>query len=340
VEVLAEDPSFEIVGQAGDGIAAIRLCEREHPDVISLDMVMPAMSGLEVTRRIMSTRATPILVVSASVNRGEAFKTLDALQAGAVDVFEKTRINHDTEWIEPFKSALRLVSRIRVVTRPKLRSANEFVPPSRSEVRDESTSMPLTPSVVALGASTGGPAALARILADLPPTFPIPVLIALHLGAAFSSPLVEWLGRQCALCVRMAVDGEPLPPPRPGSPVLIAPPDHHLLIDGGRVRLTLDPERHSCRPSVDVLFESLAVELGPRTVAGLLTGMGRDGAAGLLLLHQAHARTFAQDEASSAVFGMPKEAISLAAAETVLPLSQIGPYLIDMSLSRIERRAV
>lgn len=340
VEVLSEDPAFEVVGQAGDGISALRVCEREHPDVISLDMVMPVMSGLEVTRRIMSTRATPILVVSASVNRGEAFCTLDALQAGAVDIFEKTRIGQDTDWIEPFKSALRIVSRIRVVTRPKVRSSVECVPSSRTIATTKPSSELQTARVVAIGASTGGPAAIARILNELPSNFPLPILITLHMAAAFATPLVEWLERQSALSVRLAVDGEPLPSPRIGAPVIIAPPEHHLLVDSGKIRLTLDPERHSCRPSVDVMFESLAVELGAQTIAGVLTGMGRDGASGLLFLHQASAKTFVQDEASCAVFGMPREAISLGAADSILPLSQIAPYLIDSTSARIERRAV
>ena len=340
VGVLADDPTFEVVGQAGDGLSAIRICEREYPDVISLDMVLPAMSGLEVTRRIMSTRATPILVVSASINRGEAFSTLDALQAGAVDIFEKARINQDDDWVDAFKAALRLVARIKVVTRPKPRASIELEMSSQLTDPHDGSPQSRLPCVVALGASTGGPAAIARVLNDLPSNFPLPILVALHMASAFSSPLIEWLGRQTSLAVRMATDGEPLPTPRAGSPVIVAPPDRHLLVDAGRLRLTLDPERHACRPSVDVLFESLAVEIGRRAIAGLLTGMGRDGAAGLLALSRMQALTFAQDEGSCVVFGMPKEAILLGAAESILPLSQIGPYLVDNSRARIERRAI
>jgi len=336
-EVLNADPGFEVIGHAGDGPTALRLCEEKRPDVISLDMVLPGMSGLEVTRRIMATRATPILIVSASVNRGEAFDTFDALQAGAVDVFEKSRMGQGTDWIDSLKNALRLVARIRVVTRPMARPPRGYAetPAIVDRIYDVEP-REVSPSVVLLGASTGGPAAIAQILSGLTIDFRLPILVVLHIAPIFSDQLAEWLGRQSGIPVRVATDGEPLPAPQSKAQVILAPPDRHLIVDGGRLRLTLDPERHSCRPSVDVLFESVAASLGPRTIAGLLTGMGRDGAAGLLALRQAHALTFAQDEASCALFGMPREAIQLGAATWILPLSEIASRLLKVSLARSE----
>jgi two-component system chemotaxis response regulator CheB len=357
VEVLGEDPGFEIVGQVGDGPAALRLVDSVRPDIISLDMVLPGMSGLEVTRRVMSTRATPILVVSASVNRGEAFDTLDALQAGAVDVFEKSRMGRDPTWEVDLKAALRLVARIRVVTRPRPRDPPEWAPASegqrklslghgnlasaRETDRDSESRIFLdsrsgfrgvAPSLIVLGASTGGPAAIAQILGELPADFRLPILIVMHMAPLFAVPLADWLGRHTSLPVRIAIDGEPVPSPRTAACVLLAPAERHLIIDAGRLRFTMDPERHSCRPSVDVLFESAALECGPRAIGGLLTGMGRDGAAGLLALRQVRALTFAQDASSCVVFGMPREAIQLGAAELVLPLGQIAANLVSFSM--------
>jgi two-component system chemotaxis response regulator CheB len=340
VEVLGEDQCFEVVGQAGDGPTAIRLCERERPDVISLDMVLPGMSGLEVTRRIMSTRATPILVVSASMNRGEAFDTFDALQAGAVDVFDKSRMGQDPDWIPELKSALRLVSRIRVVTRPKFQPRLDPGAPPSSGAEFDTDSTRSSHRAVVLGASTGGPAAIAKILGELPKDFGLPILIVLHMASAFATSLVDWLGQHTALSVGLAIDGDPLPAPRPASPVIVAPPDRHLILDSGRLRLTADPERHSCRPSVDVFFESVALELGARAIAGLLTGMGRDGALGLLALRRTRAVTFAQDEQSCSVFGMPREAIELGAAQWVLPLDKVAATLAKLSHPPVERQGI
>lgn len=337
-EVLASDPGFEVVGLASDGLEALRRYESAAPDVISLDMVLPGCSGLEVTRRIMSTRATPILVVSASVNRGEAFDALDALRAGAVDLFDKSRLGTDPGWTDAYRSALRLVSRIRVVTRPSPRTPSPPDPATRPPPAPTVSEGAAPYRLVVLGASTGGPAALARVLAELPRDFGLPSLIVLHLASLFATPLVEWLGKQVSLPVRLVADGEPLPSPGPGAPVLLAPPDRHLVVQGARLRLTTDPERHACRPSVDVLFESVAREFGQRAIAGLLTGMGRDGAAGLLALRQAGAFTLAQDEATSAVFGMPRAAIERGAAQAVLPLGAIAATLDRLSRAAEERK--
>jgi len=184
--------------------------------------------------------------------------------------------------------------------------------------------------LIAVGASTGGPAAAKQILETLPRDFPLPILLVIHIGQAFGGALAEWLNSQSPIPVRCAIDGEPLPA-RGEALVLMAPPDRHLIVRDGRLRLTLEPERHSCRPSVDIMFESVAEEMREQSVGCLLTGMGRDGAAGLLAIRSAGGRTLAQDELTSTVFGMPAEAIRLGGAERVLGLGEVAAELIGLA---------
>jgi two-component system chemotaxis response regulator CheB len=173
-----------------------------------------------------------------------------------------------------------------------------------------------------------------EILRALPAEFAVPILLVIHINEPFGAAFAEWLDGQSGLRVRYPVDGEPLWSLGGGGRVLMAPPGKHLVLRGGALRLTGGPERHSCRPSVDVLFESLAAEAGRDTAACLLTGMGKDGAAGLLAIRRAGGVTIAQDEATSAVFGMPREAILLGAAEQVLPLPQMAPALAAVTRAR------
>jgi len=274
---------------------------------------------------------TPILIVSASTNRGELFKTYEALAAGAVEVLEKpTGDEANEEWEQKFVLTLRIVSRIKVITHPRLRLralTSSLTPLLETSPRGDRSA---TAHVVAIGASTGGPGAVLEIFRSLPPRFPLPILLVIHIGQPFGTAFAEWLDGQSPLRVTHAVDGERLERPGKGK-VIMAPPDYHLIVQHGRLRLTEDPERHSCRPSVDVLFESLAREMGDASIACLLTGMGKDGADGLLAIRRAGGRTMAQDEATSVVFGMPREAILVGAAERVLPLEQIGPALVALA---------
>jgi two-component system chemotaxis response regulator CheB len=326
VEVLRADPELEVAGEAADGKRAIELCRTLRPDVITLDMMLPLMSGLAVTEYVMAYSPTPILIVSSSANRGELYKTCDALAAGAVDVFEKPTGN-DPEglWELGLILTVKIVSRVRVIThiRGKLGSSGRTpANPASFETCDS----PTRKSVIAIGGSTGGPAAIVEILRGLPAGFPIPILLVIHIGDLFTTAFTEWLDGQSALRVRYARDGEALPALGQAG-VIMAPSGFHLVVQGGKLRLTCDRERNSCRPSVDVLFESLAKEIGGETAACLLTGMGRDGAAGLLALRRAGALTIAQDEASSVVFGMPREAIEMGAADRILALDQIATAL-------------
>jgi two-component system chemotaxis response regulator CheB len=269
---------------------------------------------------------TPILVVSSSTNRGELYKTYDALAAGAVDVFEKPS-GKDPEgvWERGFVASVKIAARIRVITHIRGRLGPLGQSPSAPANFAGSNGW-AHKSIIAIGGSTGGPAAIVEILRGLPAGFPIPILLVIHIGEPFSAAFAEWLDGLSPLRVRYASDGENLPAVGQAGMVM-APAGFHLAVQRGKLRLTRDPERNSCRPSVDVLFESLAKELGSQTAACLLTGMGRDGAMGLLALRHAGALTIAQDEGSSVVFGMPKEAIQMGAAARVLALDQIAPAL-------------
>lgn len=332
---LAADPDIDVVGLAEDGKRGIDLCLALRPDVITLDIVLPAMSGLAVTEYIMAYRPTPILIVSASTNRGDLFKTYDALAAGAVDVLEKPAGNEfGDDWEHRFVSTVKLVSRIKVITHPRLKLAGGerlLAPPATTPPPPPGpSSTPSQRRLVVIGASTGGPAALLSILCGLDSGFPLPIVIVVHIGEIFAAALADWLDSHSPIPVRYAEDGEALP--RPGQPlVLIAKPGHHLIVKDNRLWLTSEPERHFCRPSVDVLFESVAREIGSGTIACLLTGMGRDGAQGLLAIHAAGGLALVQDEQSSVVFGMPREAILLGAADRILGLNEFAPTLTALA---------
>jgi two-component system chemotaxis response regulator CheB len=343
VATLQADADFQVVGEAPDGQNAIKLCERLRPDVITLDMMLPNGNGVEVTEHIMAYRPTPIVIVSASVNRGELLHTYDALAAGALEIVDKPDGIESTDaWAIRFKSTVKLASRIKVITHPRgrLRKASALIGApfpdalSMNALHDAPASVPGGQySLVAIGASTGGPAAVAQILSAMRPPIPLPILLVIHIGQPFGAALADWLGTILPLPVVEAKHGDLIPPP--GTPrLIIAPANKHLMIAEGRIVLDNGPERHSCRPSVDVLFESVAREMGARSIGCLLTGMGRDGAAGLLAMKQACAMTLVQDEFSSVVFGMPREAIRLGAAKRILPVGEFATTLTHLAERR------
>jgi two-component system chemotaxis response regulator CheB len=319
-EILESDPEIEVVGEAQDGREAIEICARARPDLVTMDMAMPVMGGLAATEYIMAHCPTPILIVSCSANRGELHRTGDALVAGAVDVMEKLPSDRPGDsWERQFTATVKLVSRIRVVSR----RWSVVHPPGSVDVVPAPHPRPV--EMVAIGASTGGPAAVAAVLASLPTSFTAPILLVVHISAPFAAVLTEWLNDQTYRPVRFGVDGEPVADG--AGQVVVAAPDTHLVVRDGRVRLIGGPERHNCRPSVDVLFESVAAEYGAATAACLLTGMGRDGATGLQAIRASGGLTVAQDEASSVAWGMPGQAVALGAAELILPVAAIGPWL-------------
>ncbi len=331
VEVVGADPELELVGEAGDGKQAIEICERCRPDLITMDMMLPVMSGLAATEYIMAHCPTPILVVSASINRGELFKIYEALAAGAVDVLEKpTGTEAEGVWERRFLATVKLVARIRVITHPRARLLGlRGLAPAVATPAPNAHCPTQKYRLVAIGASTGGPGAIVEILRGLPAEFQLPILVALHVNEPFGTAFADWLDGQTSRRVAHAKDGTSVSSAI--GRVMVAPGGQHLVVRDGRLHLTSDPERHSCRPSVDVLFESVAAEYGASAAACLLTGMGRDGALGLLKIRDAGGLTIAQDEASSVIYGMPREASLLGAAQQVLRLADIAPRLAALN---------
>ncbi len=335
-EALSADPDVCLVGEAENGKEAIELCQSMRPDVISMDMMLPVMSGLTATEYIMAYCPTPILVVSSSFNRGELFKTYEALAAGAVELMEKPNVDdHEEDWSRRYLAMLKLVARVKVVTHLRGRKNGHLDPaPKLTPARlDDSSPVcpplsPIHPSIqlIAIGASTGGPGAIVEVLHKLPSSLSVPVLIVIHISEPFGSAFAEWLDAQTHHTVHIAREGQLLN--KPG--VFMAPPNCHLTVHEKRIHMTKDPERFSCRPSVDVLFESVSREYGSDAIGCLLTGMGQDGARGLLEMRRSGSITIAQDEATCVVYGMPREAALLGAAQTILPLSEIGLAMANL----------
>lgn len=327
LDLLSADPDIEVVGEAVDGRQAITMCESLRPDVITMDMALPGTSGLEAIEYIMGHCPTPILVVSSADNRGEVFTTYDALKAGAVDALEKPRYGEaGTAWGQQLRSTVKMVARIRVITHVRATTSPTVYRKARHQSDGHAGGNGY--KLIAIGASTGGPGAIVNVLRDLPNPLTVPVLVVQHIDESFGASFCAWLGTQIPQTVCFAVDGEVIDLANPK--VILAPANRHLVVQQGRLRLIDTPPRHSCRPSVDHLFESIAQECGGHALACLLTGMGRDGAQGLLDIRRAGGHTIAQDEASSMIFGMPREAIRLGAAKQVLSLGEIGPTLAGL----------
>ncbi len=336
-ESLLADPELHVVGEAVDGAQAVELVARLRPDVVTMDMMLPTMSGLVATEHIMAEHPTPILVVS-SANRQELFSTYNALAAGAVDVLEKPRgDNCDADWGRRLCAVVRLVSRIRVITHPRARLGAR-ARQTTSAVLAGPGPGPGPLQVVALGSSTGGPGALTDLLRTLPPGFATPILCVQHIAASepFAMAFSDWLAGQTGRDVTYAQEGMAVR--ALAGRVALAPPDRHLFVRDQVVRLSDAAPRHSCRPSVDVLFESIATDYGASAAGCLLTGMGRDGAQGLLAMRVSGSVTFAQDEASCVVYGMPREAALIGAAANIMPPARIGACLGELHPAAGRRR--
>jgi two-component system chemotaxis response regulator CheB len=321
--MLAQSAELEVVGTARHGQEALTLIPQLHPTMICTDYQMPVMDGLELTRQVMARFPRPILVISSVVGAGDPDTVFKLLQAGAVDVFPKPRAGPEAD-----AAAAQLIRRVKLVAgvfviRRPLAEPSAGVPLSAPLESGRSTPGPVR--VVAIGASTGGPAALQIILRQLPARFPAPILCVQHISPGFLEGLVSWLAAHCRVKPQIARPGEvPL-----GGHVYFPAEDTHLVVDReGRLQASREPPVDGHRPSVTVTFRSVASHYGAAAAAVLLTGMGRDGGAGMLSVAEAGGLTIAQDEASCVIFGMPKHAIDLGAARRILPAAGIAAALI------------
>ena len=337
-EILAADPEIEVVGVASDAHVAREKIKLLNPDVITLDVEMPKMDGVTFLRNLMRLRPMPVVMVSSLTEHG-ADVTLDALAMGAVDYLPKPKIDLAAtlkDYGEQLTEKVKMAARARVrpldpqrpMPQPKPSYGADAIIPAGAPPRHLRT----TDRIIAIGASTGGTEAIKEVLMGFPPDTP-GVVVAQHIPKAFSGPFAKRMDQCCQMTVYEAQDGQQILP----GHVYIAPGDRHLLIirDGARYVCRLDDgtpvNRH--KPSVDVLFRSVAQNVGRNAIGMLLTGMGKDGARGLKEMRDAGSPTIAQDEATSVVWGMPGEAVSIGAAEKVLPLGEIANATTRLSES-------
>lgn len=316
VQILEADPALQVVGRARTGGEAVELVAKLRPDVIVMDVELPRMDGLEATRRIMTSLPRPIVLVTAHSDELEA-KAFEALEAGALTVLDKPRApgRRNAAGAEAqLVATVKLMSEVKVVRRWPARNDRRWPQKPAVSARPKVR-------IVALGASAGGPPAVAEILTRLPGGLSCPVLLVQHIAPGFAASFADWLDRSTTLTVKLAGQDERL---LPGT-VYVAPDGAQMGVSStGRIRLTDEVSVDGFRPSASYLLRSVARAYGRAAIGVLLTGMGRDGAAGLLELRRAGGVTIAQDRESSVVFGMPGEAIRLGAAEHVLRPAQIA----------------
>jgi len=333
---LDQDSAIEVVGTASNGAIGLQRIPQLNPDVITLDIEMPDMDGLEMLRRVRKDHPSVRVIMLSTLTERGAAKTLEALQLGADDYLAKSSSeNSGQSSNSEFRDELCLkVKQFFRFQEPS--HLNIAIPQSAAELeypKVPTKSVGLPASVVAIGTSTGGPTALGAILPNFPASFPLPVLIVQHMPPLFTRLLSERLNSVCALHVEEASQGAVVEPGK----VLIAPGDFHmkLVSDHGRISVVLDQsaQENFCRPAVDVLFRSVAEVYGGSALAIVLTGMGQDGLRGAEKLREKGARIIAQDESSSVVWGMPGAVVKSGVADRVLPLDQVVPEVLRISKS-------
>jgi two-component system chemotaxis response regulator CheB len=327
-QVIERDKQIEVVGTAMDGVLGLRKIDDLHPDVVTLDLEMPRMDGMETLRQITKKYHVPVIIVSALTTEG-ATATFKALALGALDFVAKPR---DAASAHMDEIAEDLIRKIKVASKAKLRTLRVPVPEPvfRSPVQKPAIRPRQSPSkVIAIGVSTGGPNALHYLLSQLPGDFPGSIVVVQHMPEGFTDMFARRLNECCAIEVKEAQSGDLLVAGR----ALICPGDRHIKVRrmslADTVVLTDEPRMNGHRPSVDVLFRSVATELGSRSLGVLMTGMGDDGAAGMGLIKDAGGLTIAQTEDSCVVFGMPKAAIERGFAMRVVPLDGLANVLMN-----------
>ena len=337
-EMLASDPQLKVVGCAENGEQAVQMAQRLRPDIITMDVEMPVMDGITATRKIMASRPTAILMFSSLTTEG-ARATLDALEAGAADFLPKRfeDISRDRD-----EARRVLCERVRAVgsrrlphshlaktatARTRTATANTVAEAPRRRTAAGADVPPGRIRLVAIGTSTGGPVALQQVLSQLAADFPAPLLLIQHMPGSFTTAFAQRLDRTCAIRVREAVDGDRLEP----GLALLAPGGKQMTLEGGRgqmrIRISEPEPGQNYKPCVDVTFTSIARQMAGQALAVVLTGMGADGREGARLMKQGGSRVWAQDEATSVVYGMPAAVVDAGITEQVLPLEQIGHAL-------------
>jgi two-component system, chemotaxis family, protein-glutamate methylesterase/glutaminase len=327
--ILTSSPQIEVVGEACTGLEALELIPKVEPDVICTDFHMPHMNGLELVSEVMALYPRPILVISVSVQTDDSKNIFQLLEAGAVDIFPKPSIGlvaDDEEFKQELINKIKILSGVKVF-RKKRKLTTQRQSLTAKNFAGLSFRSLAKPKLVVIGASTGGPQALKEILTKLPSNFPLPVICVQHIYLGFLQGLIDWLAVDCRLPIQIAQLGDI---PQPGR-IYFPPEQQHLELDQrGRFIYSDSPPVAGHRPSVTVTFASVAKFYRQACVGILLTGMGRDGAEGMQAIAKAGGFTIAQDEASSVVFGMPKAAVELGAAQQVLPIQAIAPRLLAL----------
>lgn len=314
---IALEPGLEVAWVASNGLEAVEQCARDRPDVVLMDLMMPVMDGVEATRRIMAETPCAIVVVTSDVARHTP-RVFDAMGHGALDAVD-TPVVGGADMRSAAAPLLRKIRNIgwligRYGSRPALSPVTKPAPHAGER------------RLLVIGASAGGPATLAQLLRDLPLDFPAGIVLVQHVDASFAAGMADWLNDQVSLPVRLVREGER---PLPGQILLAGTDDHLQLLADGTLRYTDSPTESLYRPSIDVFFHSVAQHWRGLAVGVLLTGMGQDGARGLKALRERGCLTIAQDQATSAVYGMPKAAAAMQAAVEIRPLEQIASRVIQ-----------
>jgi two-component system response regulator WspF len=315
-QALALRPHHDLLWVAGDGAHGVELCAQARPDLLLMDLAEPGNRCLDAIQRIMANTPCAILIITRNAD-ADSSRVFAAMGRGAIDVVDAplsgSGVGNTAELLRKLDTLNTLVSSPRFI-------------PGINGMADTASFAHIKPRLVAIGASAGGPSALVKLLAKIPPDFPAAIVIVQHVDAQFAAGMAEWLSRDSLLPVSVATEGGQI---LPGSVLLAATNDHLLLKSKDRLGYTREPSECVYRPSIDLFFDSVCAWWSGEAVGVLLTGMGRDGAKGLKAMRNKGHYTIAQDQATSAVYGMPKAAVALGAAVDVLPIERIAPRLVD-----------
>lgn len=318
ISILESDSEIQVIGEARNGKEAIELTRRLKPDLITMDIEMPVLDGLEAIKHIMAYNPTPIVVIAASAfSAGDAF-IFKSLEYGALDILEKPT---PQEWRDFPKLGMKLIKDIKLLA--KVPVITHII--GKRKKKEERLKIEVTKTellkIVAVASSTGGPPALLQTLGKLPHDFSAGILVVQHIADGFIEGLADWLNEKSKIVVKLAEDGEKI---RPGV-VLIAPSDFHMVVKkGNTIGLNKEPPIKGLRPAADILFYSVAKYYGGKAMGVILTGMGKDGAKGLMAIKEAGGRTIAQDKNSCVIYGMPRTAVESGAADEIVSINLIA----------------